>query len=621
MRSGARRAGLWAVSVLMIVSLLPMTAASARAEGPPGLITAAPEARTVGDHPAHVVRDRLVRVGVDHLFANGRARGKADLPRVRLDLFPDVSFIGEVTEVSTNGLGHSWVGDLAGVDDGYFLIAEADGAVAIHVASPEGVYEVSPIGNGLYRTIEIDQSQFADHPPGDYPLLAPDQPAGSPDVQVRDAGGTPVIDVIVLYTPAARSAWGGTAATKANIALAMTETNASYARSGVEPRLRLLHVQQVSYTEASANAFGVALDDLLYGTNGLDVAGILRDRYGADMVALIIDDSQYCGLAAGILPGEAYAYQVTAWNCATGYYSFGHEFGHLQGAHHDQYVATNSWFPDGHGYVHLDEGSPYHRWRTIMAYNDECVANSYNCVRLAWWSNPDKNVDDDPATSGWGSDPVGSGDATRNSKVLNDTAATVANWRRRVIGDDFDYRFTNRATNWKEITGNWWVNSNGYYVTRGVPGENASVKRIGKFGNLTYEVKMRRRGNQSQPNWIAIRGDAGKLKANSMWRPAYYLQYRAGGEYRILEVRGGGRVVTKVDWTPHGAIRTGDRWNRLKIVANGSTLRFYINGTRVKTIRDGSLKVGNVGFGFYTNKKKGQKLLVDWAKLENSPTA
>jgi hypothetical protein len=59
----------------------------------------------------------------------------------------------------------------------------------------------------------------------------------------------------------------------------------------------------------------------------LDQAHTLRTTYGADIVALLIDDSQYCG-KAWLGPSIGLMFSVTAWNCATGYYTFGHEIGH-----------------------------------------------------------------------------------------------------------------------------------------------------------------------------------------------------------------------------------------------------------------------------------------------------
>ena len=77
----------------------------------------------------------------------------------------------------------------------------------------------------------------------------------------------------------------------------------------------------------------------------------------------------------------ATAFAAVHWDCATGYYSFAHEIGHLQSARHD--IATDpstSPYAYGHGYRY--EPSSGSRWRTIMAYN--CTRS---CPRLNFWSN------------------------------------------------------------------------------------------------------------------------------------------------------------------------------------------------------------------------------------------
>jgi hypothetical protein len=155
----------------------------------------------------------------------------------------------------------------------------------------------------------------------------------------RDLHGNVVIDALVLYTAHAECRNAGlergctrTAATKTEIIdrinLAVTETNVAYSLSGVNVVLRLVHVAFDTYVEASTDAFHTALYALRNRTDGkLDQAHSLRRTYGADVVALMIDDEQYCGLSfTG--PSINNMFSVIAWNCATGYYTFGHEIGH-----------------------------------------------------------------------------------------------------------------------------------------------------------------------------------------------------------------------------------------------------------------------------------------------------
>ena len=124
-----------------------------------------------------------------------------------------------------------------------------------------------------------------------------------------------------------------TSQTKSNmlgrIDLAISETNTAYDLSGVNTELRLVHSYlHPNYTEASSDTFGTALDDIT-GTSDekMDDVHAKREQYGADLVALLIDGSQYCGIA-WLGPSKGNMFSVTAWNCATGYYSFGHEIGH-----------------------------------------------------------------------------------------------------------------------------------------------------------------------------------------------------------------------------------------------------------------------------------------------------
>ena len=147
------------------------------------------------------------------------------------------------------------------------------------------------------------------------------------------------IDVLVLYTAHAECRNAGRArgcqrddATRNSILglidLAVSETNTAYSLSGVNVELNLVHAAFDTYVEASTNAFGDALADLTTKNDGkLEQAHALRTTYGADVVALIIDVSEYCGIAY-LGPSINYMFSVTAWNCATGYYSFGHEIGH-----------------------------------------------------------------------------------------------------------------------------------------------------------------------------------------------------------------------------------------------------------------------------------------------------
>ena len=105
----------------------------------------------------------------------------------------------------------------------------------------------------------------------------------------------------------------------------------------------------------------------------------------------------------------AVAFAAVYWGCATGYYSFAHEIGHLQSARHDPSTdPSTSPYSYGHGYRYT--GSP--DWRTIMAY--DCPGG---CPRLNYWSSPLKL---------YNGVAMGTASQSDNARVLNNTRNTVA---------------------------------------------------------------------------------------------------------------------------------------------------------------------------------------------------
>ncbi|KAG1392600.1 hypothetical protein G6F59_014551 [Rhizopus arrhizus] len=139
-----------------------------------------------------------------------------------------------------------------------------------------------------------------------------------------------------------------------------------------------------------------------------------RNSTAADVGVLLINNTAYCGLASGIGSTASTAFAAVYWDCATGYYSFAHEIGHLQSARHD--IATDSStspYAYGHGYRY--EPSTGTGWRTIMAYN--CTRS---CPRLNYWSNP--NIS-------YNGIPMGNASTADNQRVLVNTKATIAAFR------------------------------------------------------------------------------------------------------------------------------------------------------------------------------------------------
>jgi len=404
------------------------------ADGPYLFADAAVEADLASDDPT-IVRTRLVHVDWGQLaWARALAaqggyatdQETQSLPTdsgsalLYLNLFPDVLLTAVLERVEANATnGFTWIGHVAGVEGGQVILAVEEGVMAGNVALRGAFYQVRYVGDGLHAVHEIDRRAFPSEA-DPIPVDLPDAPSiEALDVSAKDDGS--LVDVMVVYTGAARQAVGGSMVMNVLIDLAVGETNVGYANSGITQRMRLVHTAEVTYDESNFD-WSTTLSRLRGTADGyMDDAHPLRDTYAADLVVLIVSQtySNYCGIAYLMTTPspsfEAWSFSVVAWQCATGYYTFAHEAGHNMGCHHDRANASSEGvYPYSYGYQ-----APDRAFRTVMAYN--C---SGGCPRINHWSNPDV---------AYGGQPTGVAHTAPNSAdnrlSLNNTAYTVANWR------------------------------------------------------------------------------------------------------------------------------------------------------------------------------------------------
>lgn len=300
---------------------------------------------------------------------------------------------------------YTWFGALSGTP-GQATLVVRDGNITGSIREDRQLYRIEPVGNGMHALIKIDETRFP-----------PEHPPSFKDLEKRGAAGAaasrgdsatldgPVgITVLVAYTTAARTAVPDIAAT---ILLAVAEANQSYLNSGVNIRLSMVDTFEVPYSES-----GKSYDTILADMVAMGTINTRRNSSGADMAVMIINQSDYCGMADAIRATAATAYAVVHYDCATGYYSFAHELGHLQGARHDPPNDPSiAPFAYGHGMQHAGPSN----WRTIMAYN--CTPS---CPRLQYWSSPHVN---------YAGVAMGTAASNDNARVLNETASTVAGFR------------------------------------------------------------------------------------------------------------------------------------------------------------------------------------------------
>ncbi|MET0888704.1 MAG: M12 family metallo-peptidase [Stenotrophomonas maltophilia] len=275
------------------------------------------------------------------------------------------------------------------------------------------LYRLRPVSDGRHVLVEVDEARMpADHP-ADYnslPTIA--MPAGDRAGIAAASSGTPAtIRVLVVATNGAVAAYGGNM--QSLVQLAVAESNQGYSNSNVGITLQLAGYETTSYAESSS--FSTDLARFRNTSDGvMDSIHASRNTTRADVAVLVINNASSCGLASGIGSTAATAFAAVHWDCATGYYSFAHEIGHLQSARHD--IATDSStspYAYGHGYRY--EPATGTGWRTIMAYN--CTRS---CPRLNYWSNPNFT---------YNGIPTGIASSADNQRVLVNTKAAVAAFR------------------------------------------------------------------------------------------------------------------------------------------------------------------------------------------------
>ena len=252
-----------------------------------------------------------------------------------------------------------------------------------------------------------------------------------------ETGTDVIIDVAVVYTPAAREEAGGTAAIEAVIDLMVAETNQAYADSGVRHRLALVARSEVEYTEVGDHRDTNRLADPSDGY--MDDVHPMRDRTGADLVHLVF---QYQDLDGGNAqrPG---AFGITCQHC--GGLVFAHELGHNMGLRHDRYAQLYAVSSGGRGPVTPDPAFGYvnqrafdagatrsSRWITVMAYHTQCLDAYTSCARLLRFSNPRQTWGGDPLGVPFGAGGAGVTGPADAAAVLNATGPVVALWRDHV---------------------------------------------------------------------------------------------------------------------------------------------------------------------------------------------
>ncbi len=422
------------LAIAAVLCLLPFAARAERPAGLPMLLAAPVAADSVRAaekaRPAErgVARQRPVAVAFEHLDPPS-----GNVPaRIGVELFDGMVVVVDFVRIDRRGRGnYTWHGRVEGYDKSEAVLTVVDGNIAGTITLADSAariaatYQLQTNRDGTQSLRQIDQSGFpTDHPAGSEKLRAPVQekvpPRGGrgdidPKAGVIAAADTgAIIDVMIVYSKQTAATAGTAIAAQAQQAI--DSANTAYANSGITTRLNLVHVAAMNYDESGD--FNTDLNRLTSGSDGyMDEVATLRNTHAADLVSLFVENGQYCGLA-WIGPSASYGFSVVNRGCASGNLTFAHELGHNFGALHDPYVDPGtSPYAYGHGYA-----VPAAGWRTVMAYNNVCSAAGTNCTRIPYFSNPNFSY-------GSPAQPMGTASTSDNTRVHNQNATTVANFR------------------------------------------------------------------------------------------------------------------------------------------------------------------------------------------------
>ena len=326
----------------------------------------------------------------------------------------------------------AWYGEVE-KDPGSFVLLSVVGEVISGRINTSGGrhFRISYLGENVHQVAELVTSKFPDDSK-DFDFVQTDK-------QDKEADACPDpavdIDVMVVYTATARAAAGGAAGMEALIYQCINLSNLTYQNSNINQRLRLVHFAEVAYTESGNSV--TDRDRLRNPSDGfMDNVHTLRNTFAADLVGLIVENLENCGRAFIMSTvsnaQEAFGFCVMTRSCSADNLTFPHELGHNMGARHDCAAdnTINSPFVFNHGFgvANPADGSGL-SWRTVMATAATACGGVGPCNRVPFWSNP--NINFSP-TNAAATNPMGNNAGVcqaDNAQTLNNTAATVANFR------------------------------------------------------------------------------------------------------------------------------------------------------------------------------------------------
>lgn len=414
----------------------------------------------------------------------------------------------------------SWTGEFEGQPGSLLAMTSYKGRLTGFMNHGEEIWELTTGEDGVTLLFQVDEAAlpseadpihvFAED--GDYVYSLAELEA-----EAATAGDPVVQDILVAYTAAAVSRAGSVATIESRILNAVAAANSAYVNSNVGIRLNVVGLHMTDYVETGD--ITLSLSRLRGTADGyMDEVHSLRNQLGADLVALISEDTNACGVAYVMSnPSSGFAssaFSVTRQGCFGGH-TFAHEIGHNQGNAHDRKNGGSSAYPYSFGYRTCDNIAPSNgqSFRTVMAYS--CTGS-----RVNYFSNPNVYYNGAPMGVHYELDPANSAD---NARSMNNTAPITAAFR----GSPSDpppaapTNLQGSASSHDRVQLGWNDNSNsetGFTLQRAVNGgsfsdraslsaNTASFTDTGVSGGTTYSYRVRAwnsTGNSEFSNTVTL---------------------------------------------------------------------------------------------------------------------
>jgi len=468
----------------------------------------------------------------------------------------------------------TWVGTIDGAEGSVVVLTKARGVVTGFVNYENQILEIQPVAGGKHVLYAVDESKL---PKGE-PVRAPKLQGDAVGATVADTGiaatteATSVVqDVLVLYTAASANRYGQ-ASIESQIQSAIQSANQAYQNSEVGITLRLVGLQQSTIVEQSNMDSTV---NVLQADSGV---ARLRDQVAADMVMLVSENSDYCGLANLMTSNSTsfapYAFGAVYSSCLSNQ-SLAHELGHQQGLMHDR-SSSSGWagvYPYSYGHRRCTSDST--AFRDVMSY--PCGS----APRVLLFSNPNLTWNGFPAGISYESDPANSAEAARS---LNNTAATVAAFRGGSTGTlatsapSAPSGLAVQSAAYNKVTLGWTdtaTNESGFKVERSTNGTDfAEIATVGAdtrsytdssvVAKTTYHFRVRAYNGA---------GHSGYSSAISVTTPDQPLPPPAPSTVGALDGKDG---TATVSWTAATSSATSfevrrEKWDTRKLVWGSAT--------------------------------------------------